>query len=103
MPYIYLYHRADLELKSKIEAQDVGQLNYQITRLLLKYLEMKGLRYDTLNDIVGVLECSKSEFYRRVVMPYEEYKRQENGDIYSSEVCRSPKIRQRAPKLSKRR
>jgi hypothetical protein len=28
------------------------------------------------------MTCAKDEFYRRVVVPYEEKKRKENGDVY---------------------
>lgn len=30
---------------------------------------------------VGVLGCTLLEFYRRVVAPYEDKKREENGDV----------------------
>jgi len=31
---------------------------------------------------MGVLECIKQEFYRRAVAPYEDKKKEENGDVY---------------------
>jgi len=31
---------------------------------------------------VGVLECAKMELYRRVAAPYEDKKKEENGDVY---------------------
>ncbi|MCW3992570.1 MAG: hypothetical protein NWE79_07660, partial [Candidatus Bathyarchaeota archaeon] len=40
-----------------------GELNYVITRMLK---ESYPLRYFNLNRAVGVLECAKLEFYRRV-------------------------------------
>ena len=30
---------------------------------------------------MGVLECCKLEFYRRVAAPYEDIKIEENGDV----------------------
>ena len=46
------------------------------------YLEAKGESYKTINDIVGALEGAKAEFQRRIVAPYEDKKRQINGDVY---------------------
>lgn len=64
----------------------VGELNFAITHMVVSYLERQGVCYETLNDCVGVLECCKAEFYRRVVVPYEETKRKENGDCYGELV-----------------
>lgn len=30
---------------------------------------------------MGILEAAKAEFYRRVVVPYEEERMKENGDV----------------------
>ncbi len=59
-----------------------GELNFAITQLLKKYVKDHGKNYTTYNDIVGVLECAKMEFVRRLVNPYEDQKIQENGDVY---------------------
>lgn len=59
-----------------------GELNYEITLKLLKYLEVNGLSYRTINDIIGALEGAKLEFYRRIVVQYEDGKIKENGDVY---------------------
>lgn len=58
-----------------------GELNYVITRLIHGYVNFHGLSYDSLNDAVGVLECAKQEFIRRVVGPYEDIKIKSNGDV----------------------
>jgi hypothetical protein len=34
-----------------------------------------------MNDIIGVLEAAKTEFYRRIIAPYEDIKIQDNGDM----------------------
>lgn len=60
---------------------NAGELNYCISMICKKYLESKGLKYDNINEIIGVLECAKLEMYRRVASPYEDKKIQENGDI----------------------
>jgi Domain of unknown function (DUF6899) len=86
MPYIERCDRIGLDkIVSQIPiiAMSSGDLNYLITTILLKYLRcVKNYQYSDLNIIIGVLECVKQEFYRRVVTPYEEEKRRENGDVY---------------------
>ena len=59
-----------------------GELNFAFTEIIKKYLEDRGLCYTTINDVAGALECCKAEFYRRVVMPYEDEKIKQNGDVY---------------------
>jgi hypothetical protein len=59
-----------------------GELNYAITCLVRGYLRQNGLRYQQINDVVGALEGAKLEFYRRVVVPYEDRKMLANGDVY---------------------
>jgi len=62
--------------------EEPGDLNYVISKLCLKYLRMKEpTSYALLNEIMGVLESAKLEFYRRRVVPYEDVKMNENGDI----------------------
>jgi hypothetical protein len=48
----------------------------------MRYANVQGLKYKTINDILGALEGAKMEFYRRVVVKYEDSKREENGDVY---------------------
>lgn len=58
-----------------------GKLNYTITRLIHKCLKNRGVCYDNLSDIIGVLEDVKTEFNRTIVGPYENKKISENGRI----------------------
>ena len=58
-----------------------GQRNYIITRLLSKALANE-CTYNSLNEIIGVLECVKLEVYRRITAPYEDKKRDENGEVF---------------------
>jgi len=58
-----------------------GELNFAITQLLLNYLD-GGMSYTAINEVIGVLECAKLELYRRVAAPYEDKKKEENGDVY---------------------
>lgn len=62
---------------------DPGCLNYLITGLCRIHIEKNGGRcYKNFNEVMGVLECVKQEFYRRAVAPYEDCKIRENGDVF---------------------
>jgi len=88
MPYIKQEERAryaivlsDLisVLEQVPEEERDGHINYVVT-VMLKRL-YKPPRYLRYNKAIGVLECIKQEFYRRVVAPYEDKKMAENGDV----------------------
>ena len=79
MPYLRPGTRKELETRHAVRS---GELNYKITLLAKQYLETNGLSYLSINDILGALEGAKLEFYRRVVVPYEDEKILENGDIF---------------------
>ena len=79
MPYISQKRRAWLEDHNP---EEVGDLNYIFTKIILSYLANHPPKYQTINDIMGALESCKQEFYRRVAVKYEEYKRNEHGDVY---------------------
>lgn len=59
-----------------------GDLNYLMTSMALEYISTHPLNYQLLNDVIGVYESSKLEFYRRMVASYETNKIAENGDVY---------------------
>ena len=69
-------------MDNTLDIKTVGELNYMITIQCREYLERHGLKYQTVNDILGALEGAKLEFYRRVAAPYEDKKIKENGDCY---------------------
>ena len=69
-------------MDNSLDIKTVGELNYMITIQCREYLERHGLKYQTVNDILGALEGAKLEFYRRVAAPYEDKKIKENGDCY---------------------
>ena len=59
-----------------------GTLNYIITSLCHAYIQGNGYySYAGMNEVIGILECAKQEFYRTVVVPYEDIKRKENGPV----------------------
>jgi len=87
MPYIKPEKREKYEeiigklvgiLKSLSPEEVDGELNYVITKILK---EVYPLRYYHINKVIGVLECIKQEYYRRVAAPYEDQKIKENGDV----------------------
>lgn len=83
MPYILESARKKwMEVRKEDAPDTVGELNYCITIMIKAYLEAQGTSYKTMNDIVGALESAKLEFYRRVVVPYENTKCEENGDVF---------------------
>ena len=79
MPYV-AENRRNIWLREK--PTTAGDLNFDITSLLLDYLAEHGLCYETLNAIGGALSYADKEFYRRVVIPYETKKIITNGDVY---------------------
>lgn len=80
MPYIEGYRREALDYLP--QPQSVGELNYVVTRLALQFLG-DNPSYADYNDVIGVLECAKLEFYRRAAAKYEDVKIQQNGDVYN--------------------
>jgi len=83
MPYIKPDRRKQLQNEV---ATTCGELNYMITDLLTTYLIVNEESYQTYNDMIGALEGAKLELYRRKIVPYEEKKKNENGDVYDMDV-----------------
>lgn len=89
MPYVKEEYRQSLDrdihelvavLKATQDTHLDGCLNYVITRLADELYGGGG--YYVYNRLIGVLESTKQEFYRRKVAPYEDKKCSENGDVY---------------------
>ena len=85
MPYIKVDDRERfkdvIEEVVATEIETPGELNYLITCICQIYQNNVGQSYATHNEIVGVLECVKQEWYRRQTVPYENKKMEENGDV----------------------
>jgi hypothetical protein len=84
MPYISDEERYRLDLLVDALAKEVytgGQFNYVVTKLALSQLD-GTINYAALSQVLGDLEACKLEFYRRAVVPYEETKIEDNGDVY---------------------
>jgi hypothetical protein len=87
VPYIKQHKRNKYErileelikiLKALPPEEIDGELNYVVSKILR---EIYPLRYFHINKAIGVLECIKLEYYRRVAAPYENSKIKETGDI----------------------
>lgn len=87
MPYVNPKLREALRPWSAMIASEPGYLNYQFTFLINQFLSMRRTvgtinNYQDFNDVIGALEGAKAEFYRRIVIPYEDTKAKEHGDVY---------------------
>jgi len=87
MPYITEERREFLanatEAEIAAEELSAGDMNYLISTLLDEWIAEKGLGYASINEAIGVLECAKLELYRRVAAPYEDNKKEQNGDVFT--------------------
>jgi hypothetical protein len=82
MPYIKANERFAVD--NERQAFTAGELNYRITSDINDYILLSGgVNYNRINEVIGVLECAKLELYRRIAAPYEDKKKNENGDVYT--------------------
>ena len=75
----------DLLVTSENSLSTPGELNYVISSICAGILSKCGTSYTLLNEMIGVLECCKLELYRRVAVPYEDKKIEENGDVFETQ------------------
>ena len=61
-----------------------GDVAYLISHITNNTIEKYGTDFTQLSQIVGELEASKLEIYRRIVSPYEEFKKEANGDVLAN-------------------
>jgi hypothetical protein len=83
MPYILQERRKDILDSGLVDIDTPGELNFGISALCNEYARKHGMSYSTINDILGALTGATLEFNRRVVIPYEDVKIIENGDVYN--------------------
>lgn len=57
-----------------------GELNYVVSSIVWKLFE-QNKKYGTGSKLKGVLDDVKDEFYRRKMVPYEDEKIKEHGDL----------------------
>ena len=85
MPYIIKEKRQRLDgliknVVSEMEPLSSGEKNYFLSSVVWGLFNIHRT-YSNANDLVGLLECVKLEFYRRKVAALEDEKVIENGDI----------------------
>jgi len=62
--------------------ENPGELNFVLTKIILRYIDCHEPSYSTFNAVMGVLSCIGHELYRRMIAPYEDKKKDENGDVF---------------------
>jgi hypothetical protein len=87
MPYIPDQQREDIHMDMYDQGvewtpENAGELNFVISTFIANYIRAKGLKYATLNEMIGALECAKMELNRVIIGPYEDIKIAENGGVY---------------------
>lgn len=81
MPYIKGVITRDQLLIAEEFPENCGELNFKLHDVINDYLTIRKLSYQTINDIEGAFQQVLREFNRRIVVPYEDTKIKENGDI----------------------
>lgn len=82
MPYIKQKRRKALPPPVSVDTK--GELNYMMTKLAIRYVQDRGLTYDSLSDVMATFVCASEEFYRRMGSVLEDNKIKENGDVFPS-------------------
>ena len=62
-----------------------GALAYVIMKLVIEYSGRRKKEWDSLSDIIKILDAVKEEYKITILNPYEKEKRKENGGIRCSQ------------------
>ncbi|MFW6357458.1 MAG: DUF6899 family protein [bacterium] len=84
MPYIPQNRRSELDAHIEALADMVagqGELNYCFYKLSTLIIERIGESYDNLSMCSSAMDHAKMEWYRKRLVPYEDTKIREHGDI----------------------
>lgn len=87
MPYIRKEKRLDLDALVEMIMNNCdnnpfdGRMNYMIMKIVKKHLDNYGESYTNYQRIIGELQCSQMEIFRRLLSKYEDKKIEENGDV----------------------
>ncbi|MFW9876908.1 MAG: DUF6899 family protein [Candidatus Thorarchaeota archaeon] len=70
----------------KLRGSKEGVLNYTLTRLICEsynapHTYPRNWRYYDINNVMGILECCKHEFYNKIARPKEENAILNNGNL----------------------
>jgi hypothetical protein len=85
MPYTKQKDRDEVtfyinNLRSKITTK--GDLNYLICELTAQLIEKNGgMGYTNVSNWIDAVHGAETELRRRLLNPYEEVKKRENGDV----------------------
>ena len=89
MPYIDKYARKALDefLYSgppgfRVADLQPGEMAYVLYRMLLQWTDTEENNFTDHAMVIGVLDCVKEEYRRRVLNPYEDGKIAEHGDVF---------------------
>ena len=77
MPYIKEHKRTWSRVMCSA-VHEPGSIAWLLYSYFLQKVEPSFANY---SQFVGELECVKDEIYRRIIVPYENEKIKENGDI----------------------
>ena len=84
MPYITQERRKDFdELLAQLgpRIKNKGEMNYCVSILMAWYVSEHGEGYHNISDAKDALVNAADEFARRRLAPYEDLKKEENGDL----------------------
>ncbi len=77
-------HRFSKWLQAVPEMHIAEELAYVLTRIVIEYARKLGPSFVAYTQIVGIVDAVRDEFKRRVIDPYEDKKRRQNGDVYAA-------------------
>ncbi len=65
-----------------------GDLNYVLTKVAIAWLlyHQPPYNYSLRSAVMKAFTCAGFEWYERVMRPYEDKKREENGEVYPEEL-----------------
>jgi hypothetical protein len=80
VPYIKTEDRLNVAFDG---AENVADLTFVLYQTVTDYVRRRNtsLRFQSIADVLGALEATKLEFYRRTAVPYEDMKLSQNGDV----------------------
>jgi hypothetical protein len=84
MPYIKQEDRKHFTNFDLVEPpSDAGELAFLLSQAVDLYLSnFDRVNYAAHAEVIGVIETLKLEIYRRFTGPYEDQKREENGEAF---------------------
>lgn len=86
MPYVKSEVRHKIGLSLLHVPADVGELTYCFAAIINEYIKRKGLKYQTIAEVVGALEGAKLDFNNCTIQIYESCKAMMNGEVYDPSI-----------------